>query len=300
MTVIAALYKFASLPDYKELRLSLIKLCEENNIKGSLLLAEEGINGTVAASREGIDALKNFLHSDLRFLGVEYKESFAKENPFRRMKVKLKKEIVTLGQPQAKPSEIVGTYVGPAEWNELIKDPEVTVIDVRNDYEVELGTFFRAINPKTDSFREFPDFVAKNLDPEKNKKIAMMCTGGIRCEKASSFMKKQGFMEVYHLKGGILQYLEDTPKPDSLWQGECFVFDNRVTVDHDLKPGQYELCHGCRFPIDQEAKASPLFEEGVSCPRCHGQRSEKQVESSRCRQKQISLAKKRGQSHLAC
>jgi UPF0176 protein len=298
MIVVAALYKFADLPDFVALRERLLELCTIHAIRGSLLLAKEGINGTVAGSRDAIDALRAFLFADNRFNGIEYKESFAEKNPFPRMKVKLKKEIVTLGRPEANPNEIVGTYVNPHEWNQLLNDPKVVVIDVRNDYEVDLGTFTNAINPKTESFREFPDFVSKNLDPEKHQKIAMMCTGGIRCEKASSYMKKQGFNEVYHLKGGILKYLEETPKSESKWQGECFVFDNRVTVNHDMKPGVYSLCHGCRNPLSPDDMASELYVKGISCPRCNGKRSEKQVASAASRQKQIELAKARGQSHM--
>ncbi len=298
MIVVAALYKFADLPDYQNLRERLIDLCSANNIYGSLLLALEGINGTVAGSRDAIDALKAFLLADSRFNGIEYKESFAEKNPFPRMKVKLKKEIVTLGRPEANPNEIVGTYLNPKEWNQLIKDPNVVVIDVRNNYEVELGSFSNALNPKTDSFREFPAFVKNNLDPKKHQKVAMMCTGGIRCEKASSFMKKQGFDEVYHLKGGILKYLEETPKHESLWQGECFVFDNRVTVDHDMKPGSYTLCHGCRNPVSPEEMQASTYVKGVSCPGCFGKRTPEQVASATARQKQIELAKARGQSHM--
>lgn len=298
MIVVAALYKFADLPDFVELRTKFTELCAKFNIKGSLLLALEGINGTVAGTRDAIDALKSFLLADNRFDGIEYKESFADKNPFPRMKVKLKKEIVTLGRPEANPNQIVGTYLNPKEWNELIKNDDVVVIDVRNDYEVQLGTFHNALNPKTESFREFPDFVEKNLDPQRHKKIAMMCTGGIRCEKASSYMKKQGFGEVYHLKGGILKYLEETPKTESLWTGECFVFDNRVTVDHDMKPGTYTLCHGCRNPVSQTDMASELYIKGVSCPSCHGARSPEQIASAMARQKQIELARARGESHM--
>ncbi len=298
MIVVAALYKFADLPDFVELREKLLELSKNADIRGSLLLAKEGINGTVAGSREAIDALKNFLMNDGRFVGIEYKESFADKNPFPRLKVKLKKEIVTLGRPEANPNEAVGTYVSPKEWNELIKDEGVKVIDVRNRYEVALGTFRNAIDPMTDSFREFPDFVTKNLDQNKDQKIAMMCTGGIRCEKASSYLKKVGFKEVYHLKGGILKYLEEVPKEESLWQGECFVFDNRVTVDHDMKPGHYVLCHGCRHPVSKEDLDSPLYVKGVSCPSCHNKRSQQQIESAMSRQKQIELARQRGEQHM--
>lgn len=298
MIVVAALYKFADLPDFVDLREKLITLSKDTDLRGSLLLAKEGINGTVAGTRKSVDALKEFLANDKRFLGIEYKESFADKNPFPRMKIKLKKEIVTLGKPEANPSEAVGTYVLAKDWNNLISQDGIKIIDVRNSYEVELGSFAKAIDPKTKSFREFPDFVAKHLNPEKDQKIAMMCTGGIRCEKASSYLKKVGFKEVYHLKGGILQYLEEIPKEESLWHGECFVFDNRVTVDHDMKPGNYLLCHGCRNPMSQSDMASPFYVKGVSCPNCHDKRSQKQQESAIARQKQIELARKRGEQHM--
>ena len=298
MIVVAALYKFADLPDFVYLRTRLMELCESHQIKGSLLLAREGINGTVAGSRNAIDALKSFIDDDKRFLGIEYKESSASSNPFPRMKVKLKKEIVTLGRVEANPNEIVGTYVDPKQWNKIISQDDVVVIDTRNNYEVELGSFKNALNPKTETFREFPDFVTKNLDPKKHKKIAMMCTGGIRCEKASSLMKKMGFEEVYHLKGGILKYLEETPKSESLWLGECFVFDNRVTVDHDMKPGNYFLCHGCRNPITKKDMESELYVKGVSCPKCHNKRSAQQIASSKARQRQIELARAQGKCHM--
>lgn len=297
MIIVAALYKFVSVLEPQAMCTRLKNLCKEQNIFGTLLVAHEGINGTVAGSRSGIDRLKALLE-DEGFIDMEYKESMAPSNPFCRMKVKLKKEIVTLGCPEAKPSEIVGTYVSPKQWNELLNDPEVVLIDVRNDYEVELGTFKNALNPKTTSFREFPEYVNTKLDPLKHKKVAMACTGGIRCEKASSYMKKMGFADVYHLKGGILQYLQDVEPAQSLWEGECFVFDNRVTVDHDLKVGSYDLCHGCRFPISAEDKASPHFVKGVTCPRCVNNRSEAQKASAQARQKQIDLAKAQGRQHI--
>ena len=296
--VVAALYKFADLPDFEEMQIKLKKLCAKHKIKGTLLLAKEGINGTVSGSRQAIDALNEFMKADGRFEGLEYKESFADDNPFYRTKVRLKKEIVTLGCPEADPNKVVGTYVGPEEWNKLLEDPDVTVIDVRNDYEVEIGTFKNAINPKTDTFREFPKYVQENLDPSKNKKVAMCCTGGIRCEKASSYMKQAGFEEVYHLKGGVLQYLEDTPKDKSLWQGDCFVFDNRVAVNHDLLEGKYDQCHGCRNPITEEDKLSRHYVRGVTCPKCYAKRTDAQKASAASRQMQIDLAKKRGDQHM--
>lgn len=237
--VVVALYKFVALPDYRALREPLRQLMLDHGVKGTLLLAEEGINGTVSGTREGIDALLTRLKADPRFADLEHKESYCAEQPFQRSKVKLKKEIVTLGVPEVDPTRQVGTYVAPADWNTLIDDPEVVLIDTRNDYEVAIGTFAGARDPKIASFREFADYVRSQLDPAKHKKIAMFCTGGIRCEKASSYMLSQGFEEVYHLKGGILKYLEEVPPTQSKWQGECFVFDDRVTVRHDLSTGDY-------------------------------------------------------------
>jgi len=298
MVIVAALYNFISLSDPESLRQKLKALTKEHNISGTLLLALEGINGTVAGSRKAIDALKEFFIQEKLFDTMEYKESYAESDPFYRMKVKIKAEIVTLGQPDARPSEIVGTYVNPKEWNELIVDPDVTVIDVRNDYEVEIGTFKNALNPQTENFKQFPDFVSKFLDPKKHKKIAMCCTGGIRCEKASSYMKKMGFSEVYHLKGGILKYLEEVKAEQSLWEGDCFVFDQRVSVKHGLELGAFNLCRGCGFPLAPEDKNSPEFQKGVSCSRCFHARTEKQKASALMRQKQMDLAKSKGQKHL--
>ena len=296
--VVAAMYKFVSLPDFKEIREPLLDFCKENDIKGTLLLAHEGVNGTVSGSREGIDALLGYLRADERLVDIEHKESYYEEQPFYRMKVKLKKEIVTMGVEDIDPNDIVGTYVEPKDWNALISDPDVVVIDTRNKYEYEIGTFEHAIDPETDTFREFPAYAKENLDPAKNKKVAMFCTGGIRCEKSTAYMKQQGFEEVYHLKGGILKYLEDVPKEESLWKGECFVFDNRVAVNHDLEKGQYDQCHACRFPITEEEKLSEHYIEGVSCPRCYDKQTEKQRARFEERQKQIRLAKERDESHI--
>lgn len=293
--IVAALYQFTSLPDYQELQPRLKALCNQEKIKGILLLAQEGINGTVAGSREGIDTLKSFLET--RFKALEYKESWADEMPFHRMKVRLKKEIVTLGVPSVNPCEIVGTYVEPENWNELISDPDVLVLDTRNDYEVKIGTFQRAHNPKTQTFTEFPNFVSQ-LDKAKYKRVAMFCTGGIRCEKASSYMLSQGFEDVYHLKGGILKYIEKVPAEESLWEGDCFVFDRRVAVSHGLNPGHYDLCHGCRNPISEEDVHSPLYEAGVTCPHCYHNLTPNQKESARQRQRQEALARSRGQKHI--
>lgn len=296
--VVAALYKFVSLPDYQELQEPLLAYCVEQGIKGTLLLAAEGINGTVAGSREGIDNLLAHLKADERLAELSHKESFYEELPFYRMKVKLKKEIVTMGVEGIDPRHVVGTYVKPKDWNALISDPDVVLVDTRNDYEVELGTFKNAVNPKTDSFREFPDYVADNMDPTKQKKVAMFCTGGIRCEKSTAFMKEQGFDEVYHLEGGILQYLEDVPEEESLWQGECYVFDNRVAVNHQLERGSYDLCHGCRLPITEADKASEHYIEGVTCPRCYDSQTPEQRERFMERQRQIQLAKARNEEHI--
>jgi UPF0176 protein len=293
--IIAALYQFTPLPDFRELQPSLRTLCKERKIKGILLLASEGINGTVAGSRDSIDILKTFLEA--RFNAMEYKESWANEMPFHRMKVRLKEEIVTLGIPHLNPFEKGGTYVDPEDWNALITDPDVLLIDVRNDYEVKIGTFKGAINPTTQSFTAFPAFV-KTLDKTKHRRIAMCCTGGIRCEKASAYMLSQGFEEVHHLKGGILKYLEKIPPEKSLWEGDCFVFDGRVAVGHQLALGQYEACHGCRTPLSEEDKTSLFYERGVSCPQCYHRLTSRQKEASRQRQHQEDLARRRGEKHI--
>lgn len=299
--VVAALYKFVSLPDYKEIQPALLKECIELGVKGTLLLAPEGINGTIAGSREGIDRVLEYLRSDERFGDIDHKESVATSMPFIRMKVKLKKEIVTLGVTGVDPTKRVGNYLNPLEWNELLADPEVLTIDTRNDYEVSIGRFKGArevVDPQTTTFREFPEYVKKNFDPQKHKKIAMYCTGGIRCEKASSYMLNLGFENVYHLKGGILKYLEEVPEGESLWEGECFVFDERVAVTHGLKEGSYDQCHGCRHPITEEMKGSEYYVPGVSCPLCYEERTPERKKRSAQRQLQIDLAKKRGTCHL--
>jgi UPF0176 protein len=283
--VVVTFYKFVRLPDFAEKRDSLLPQCEAQGIRGTILLAAEGINGTIAGSRQAIDSVLSFLRSDPRLVDLEQKESYADSVPFDRMKVRLKKEIVTLGLPEIDPSDRVGTYVSPKEWNELISDPEVTIIDTRNEYEVSIGTFRGAKNPKTASFREFPDYVRNHLDPTKHKKVALFCTGGIRCEKATSFMMEHGFQEVYHLKGGILKYLEEVPAEESLWQGECFVFDQRVAVREGLAIGTHEMCQSCGHPISEADKTSPHYQEGVSCPYCcdrltEEKRSQKEARSS--------------------
>ena len=237
--VVAALYKFVRLPDFAEKQEPLLSYCQSQGVKGTILLAAEGINGTITGSRQAVDSVLTFLRSDPRLSDLEAKESYTETQPFERMKVRLKPEIVTMGLPEVDPNQQVGTYVSPEEWNDLICDPDVIVIDTRNDYEVNIGTFKKAQNPQTKSFREFPEYVSQNLDPKQHKKVALFCTGGIRCEKASSFMISQGFAEVYHLKGGILKYLESVPTESSLWEGECFVFDERVAVRHGLESGSH-------------------------------------------------------------
>lgn len=296
--VVCALYKFVALDDYQEIRQPLTDVLEANQIRGTLLLASEGINGTVAGKRESIDALLKWFKQDSRLADVVYKESFNEEQPFNRTKVKLKKEIVTMGVEGIDPRHVVGTYVKPNEWNALISDPDVILVDTRNDYEVDIGTFKNAVNPNTETFREFPQYVEENLDPKKHKKVAMFCTGGIRCEKSTAYMKEQGFDEVYHLEGGILKYLEEVPKEETMWEGECYVFDNRVTVDHDLQRGHFDQCHACRRPITEAEKQHSDYVPGVSCHQCIDEYSEEQRERFRQRELQIQLANQRGQDHL--
>ena len=291
--VVAALYKFVTLKDFSALRQPLLAAMKAHGVKGTLLLAEEGINGTISGTRDAIDGFLTHLKLDARFADLDHKESFCDEDPFYRSKVKLKKEIVTIGVEGVDPNKSVGTYVEAKDWNTLIADPDVLLIDTRNDYEVALGTFEGAADPKTTSFGEFPKFVGANLDPARHRKVAMFCTGGIRCEKASSHLVSQGFREVYHLKGGILKYLEEVPAHESKWQGECFVFDQRVAVGQGLVPTELEMCHGCRMPLDPDDKSSKFYEEGVSCPKCFATLSERSKGSARERQKQIDLAKKR-------
>ena len=274
--VVSALYKFVTLDDYAALRKPLLKLMEEHHVKGTLLLAKEGINGTIAGDRKGIDALLAWLRSDPRFADLETKESYEQAMPFYRSKVKLKKEIVTMGIEGIDPKNIVGTYVKPKDWNALISDPDVLLIDTRNDYEVKIGAFKGAVNPKTETFREFSQYVKEQMDPAKHKKVAMYCTGGIRCEKSTAYLKEQGFEDVYHLQGGILKYLEEVPAEQSEWQGECFVFDNRVAVNHNLEKGQYDQCYACRYPITEDEKNSDQYQQGVSCPHCYDKVTEKQ------------------------
>jgi UPF0176 protein len=296
--LVAALYHFASFDRFQSFRDPLQAYCDEHGIKGTLLLAREGINGTVAGSDAAIAGLLAHLRAQPEFAGLEHKESRASKMPFVRMKVKLKKEIVTMGVEDIDPKRIVGTYVEPKDWNALISDPETIVIDTRNDYETAIGIFKGAVDPQTKTFREFPDWVKTNTGLHNKPKIAMYCTGGIRCEKATAFMKQQGFDEVYHLKGGILKYLEEVPAEQSLWEGACFVFDERVSVEHGLKEGSHRLCHACRSPITAEEVTSPHYEAGVSCSNCYDTRTEDDRERYRERQRQIALARKRGERHI--
>lgn len=294
---VAALYHFARFPRFEEMREPIFNLCQENGVKGTLLLAHEGINGTIAGTDAGIATVLRYLRAMPEFAALEHKESRASKMPFVRMKVKLKKEIVTMGVPDIDPNQIVGTYVDPKDWNDLISDPDTILIDTRNDYETAIGIFKGAIDPNTKTFREFPDWVKNNPGLHNKPKIAMYCTGGIRCEKSTAFMKEHGFDEVYHLKGGILKYLEEVPEEESLWEGACFVFDERVSITHGLKEGNHELCHACRKPITPDVRLSPKFEEGVSCPSCYEERTEADRERFRERQHQIALSKKRGEVH---
>ena len=296
--VVAALYRFVTLDDYRELREPLLDECVAAGVKGTLLLAAEGINGTIAGSRDGIDRVLAWLRSEPRLAALEHKESLDDEMPFYRMKVKLKREIVTMGIAGIDPNRVVGTYVAPRDWNTLVNDSEVVLIDTRNRYEVDIGTFRGAIDPATTSFREFPRYVRENLDPARHRKVAMFCTGGIRCEKASAFMLQEGFEEVYHLQGGILKYLEEVPEAESTWEGECFVFDNRVAVNHRLEKGRYDQCHGCRHPITAEDKSSELYQQGVCCPHCYDSLTDEQKARFAERQKQMELAAQRGEQHV--
>ena len=302
MFLTIAFYQFVSLKNIEQLQTSILKSCQKNNIKGTVLLASEGINGTVSGLENNIHKFLEFIKTDPfldgSFKNLEHKESWASKNPFYRMKVRLKKEIVALGVEGVSPAKMVGQYVNPEDWNALIKDPNTIVIDTRNNYEVDIGTFKNSINPHTDSFREFPTFVKKNLKDNKQKKVAMFCTGGIRCEKATSLMLEKGFEDVYHLKGGILKYLENIPKEKSLWEGECFVFDQRVAVTHGLDEGQYDQCYACRHPLSPEELESDHYTKGISCPYCFNKLSDKKKAGVTERQKQIMLSKSKGVNHI--
>ncbi len=296
--IVCALYRFVSLPQYKEIQPPLQAKMIENQVKGTVLLAKEGVNGTISGSRSGIDALLKWVRTIPEFSEIETKEAVTDNLPFKRSKVKLKKEIVTMGVKGIDPNQSVGTYVTPQQWNDLISDPDVLLVDTRNQYEVAVGAFAHATDPKTTTFREFPQYVSEHLDPSVHKKVAMYCTGGIRCEKSTAFLKKQGFKEVYHLKGGILKYLEEIPEEKSLWKGECFVFDERVTVNHQLERGSYDQCHACRVPISDEDKLSKYYQQGISCPACYHKRTDEDRARYQEREKQVKLAETRGKTHI--
>jgi UPF0176 protein len=299
---VAALYRFTRFADCAALRAPLERLCRDHGIRGTLLLAAEGINGTIAGSPAGIAAVLDHIRGLPDCADLDVKLSSAATMPFHRMKVRIKREIVTMGEPDIDPLAVVGTYVEPQDWNALIADPDTIVIDTRNDYEVAVGTFEGAIDPQTATFRDFPAWFRAErerlLGEGKPPKVAMFCTGGIRCEKSTAFLKQEGVEEVFHLKGGILRYLETVPEDESLWRGECFVFDQRVTIGHGLAAGSYALCHACRRPVNEADQASPLYEEGVSCPACHTERSDAQRASYRERHRQEMLAAARGQAHV--
>jgi UPF0176 protein len=295
---VAALYRFARLPRYAELKAPLAEFCCARGIRGTLILAHEGINGTVAGNEKAVGELIAHLNSWPELAGAQIKYSTAEKMPFYRMKVRLKREIVTMGVPDIDPLKVAGTYVETKDWNALIADKDTILIDTRNDYEVKIGTFQRAVDPHTKSFTEFPGWVAANRESLKGKKVAMFCTGGIRCEKASAFVKGLGVENVYHLKGGILKYLEDVPAEESRWEGECFVFDERVSVGHGLIEGKAELCRACRSPLTAEAKLSAQYEAGVSCPACCDKRTAADRVRYAERQKQMRLAHARGERHI--
>lgn len=294
----AALYKFVTLEDCAALKAPLLAKCEEHDVKGTLLLATEGINGTIAGVPAAVHAVLNYLRSDARLADLVHKESYGDKMPFYRMKVRLKREIVTLGVAGVDPGNMAGTYVKPDQWNALLDDPDVVLVDVRNDYEVSLGTFKGALNPQTKSFRELPEWLRKQDELRGKPKVAMFCTGGIRCEKSTALLRSEGFEQVYHLEGGILKYLETVPEAQSRWQGECFVFDERVSVVHGLKPGRAEFCRSCRMPIGDAERASPQYVRGVSCPHCHESTTEEQKRSREERQRQVDLAESRNEAHI--
>lgn len=301
MYSVAALYKFSSIRNPKELQDKIRLQLKELSIHGTILVGEEGLNGTISGNHDNLDKALSYIKSIKGFSNLDIKFSTSQENPFVRLKVKLKKEIVTIGDQSIDPNHIVGDYVNPEDWNELITDKNTILIDTRNNYECSIGTFKNAINPKTVKFREFPQWVEKQgfSDNEKEeKKFAMFCTGGIRCEKASSLMKEKGFKKVSHLKGGILNYFEKIDASKSLWEGECFVFDDRVSVKHDLSVGTYDMCHGCRMPITDSDKKSIQYIRGVSCPACFDKTSDEQKSRYMSRQKQVDLAKERNQKHI--
>jgi len=301
-TIVATFYKFVDWDDFKSLKPLLDKVCNKAGTVGTILLAPEGINGTISGTAQGVQAVLEFLSCDQRLIGLTPKYSTATGKTFKRMKIKIKKEIVSMGKAEVKPAKVTGEYISPEAWNDVIADPDTVVVDARNYYEHSVGTFTNSIQPNTKSFREFPEWVDQELKPmmnEKTKKIAMFCTGGIRCEKASSYLLKEGFEEVLQLQGGILKYLQEVKPEESLWQGECFVFDDRVSLKHGLIEGDFDMCHACRMPIDENDKVSEHFIEGVSCPNCYNLHSEERKERFVERQKQIELAKQREKENFS-
>ena len=297
--LVATFYRFTDFNDHAALQTPLEACCAANDVRGIILLANEGINATIAGPQAGVMAVLDFLRTDPRLADLTWKESTARTQPFRKMRVRLKQEIVTMGIEGIDPNQLVGTYVKPEDWNALISDPDVIVIDTRNDYEVEIGTFEGSVDPNIRSFGELPKWLEAQLDTASQPRVAMFCTGGIRCEKSTALLKQTGIKEVYHLEGGILKYLERIPEDESLWQGQCFVFDERVSVGHNLEVGSYDLCRSCRCPVGEEDKQSPHYRQGVSCPRCHDQTTDEQKIRFAQRQLQIELSQSRGESHLA-
>ncbi len=295
---VATFYRFTKLPDSADWQTRLEAECKTHEVNGTIILATEGLNATVAGSKTGIAALLEFIRSDARFAGMPHRECETERETFHRLRIIIRPEIVTLGDPSVNPNDAAGEYVPPEDWNQLISDPEVLLIDTRNDYEVELGTFKNAINPDTAAFGEWEAFVQKNLNGDKQQKVAMFCTGGIRCEKASAHLLKEGFENVYHLQGGILKYLQETKPEESLWEGECFVFDHRVTVVHGLERGTCEICFGCRWPLTPEDLASPAYEPGICCPRCIDTLTPELRARREERQRQQTLARQRGEKHI--
>jgi len=295
---VAALYRFTPFADPASLRPPLLACAQANGVHGTLLLAEEGVNGTIAGTDHGVEAVLEHLRALPGCSDLTPRESRAATAPFHRMKVRVKREIVTMGEPLIDPTEGAGDYVEPHAWNALITDPDTIVIDTRNAYEVRVGSFAGAIDPATESFRDFPTWVRANREQLADKRIAMFCTGGIRCEKATALVRAEGFDDVHHLRGGILNYLEHVPADESLWTGECFVFDERVAVGHGLVPGNHALCRGCRMPVSPSERDSPLYEEGLTCPACHGSRDERARSGYAERAKQAALAEARGERHI--
>ena len=298
--IVATLYKFFKVDDLVALQDQLYAICNKNNVMGTILIANEGVNGTISAKPREIEKTLISIQKDDRFSEIEIKYSSTNKQPFHKMRVRLKKEIVTIGLPEINPNKIVGTYVKPEEWNDIISDPDVILIDTRNKFEIKIGSFKNALDPRTTSFRDFPEWVKKFKQDKTNtnKKIAMYCTGGIRCEKASSLMKEEGFNEVYHLQGGILKYLEQVEKEKSLWEGECFVFDDRVCLTENLEVGSYKMCFACRMPITEDELNDDRYEEGISCLYCYDKTTKDKKERFESRQKQIELSKLRGEKHI--